>query len=54
MVNTVTLYRSPVRLVQHASEDGSTYSSQAISRARKRLMAEIMLIGDEIVIDDVP
>jgi hypothetical protein len=54
LVNTVTLYRSPVRLVKHVSEDVSIYSSQAISRARKRLMAEIMLIGDEIVIDDVP
>jgi hypothetical protein len=53
LVNTVTLYRSPVRLVKHASEDINIYSSQAISRARKRLMAEIMLMGDEILIDDV-
>ncbi|HYO22395.1 MAG TPA: hypothetical protein VER36_08300 [Flavisolibacter sp.] len=53
MVSTVTNYRSPIRLVKHASEETEVHSSQAISRARKRLMAEIMLIGDEIVIDDV-
>lgn len=54
MVNTVASYRSPVRLVKHTSEEVTVYSSQAISRARKRLMAEIMLMGDEIVIEDVP
>ncbi|HUC83156.1 MAG TPA: hypothetical protein VMR70_19760 [Flavisolibacter sp.] len=53
MVNTVTSYRSPVRLVKHAAEETEVFSPQAISRTRKRLMAEIMLIGDEIVIDDV-
>jgi hypothetical protein len=42
-----------VRLVKHASEEAEPYSSQAISRARKRLMAEISLGGDEIIIDDV-
>ena len=53
MVSTVTLYRSPVRLIEHASEDAGSYSSQAISRPRKKMMAEISLAGDEIVIDDV-
>ena len=53
MVNTVTLYRSPLRLISHASEETTAYSSQAISRARKKMMAEIALAGDEIVIDDV-
>lgn len=54
MVNTVTTYRSPVRLVKHTAEDVDVYSSQAISRARKKMMAEIALAGDEVVIDDVP
>ncbi len=54
MVNTVTQYRSPVRLVKHTAEDVEPYSSQAISRARKKMMAEIALGGDEVVIDDVP
>lgn len=53
MVNTVTSYRSPVRLVKHAAEETEVYSSQAISRARKKMMAEIALAGDEVVIDDV-
>ncbi|HVF80989.1 MAG TPA: hypothetical protein VM884_03610, partial [Flavisolibacter sp.] len=53
MVNTVTLYRSPVRLVLHAAEAAEPYSLQAISRARKRLMAEIALSGDEVIIDDI-
>lgn len=53
MVNTVTSYRSPVRLVRHAVEETETFSSQAISRARKKMMAEIALAGDEVVIDDV-
>jgi hypothetical protein len=53
LVNTVTLYRSPVRLVKHAAEEAETYSSQAISRARKKMMAEIALAGDEVVIEDV-
>jgi len=53
LVNTVTLYRSPVRLVSHASEETSAYSLQAISRARKKMMAEIALAGDEIIIDNV-
>lgn len=53
MVNTVTTYRSPVRLVKHTAEDVDVYSSQAISRARKKMMAEIALAGDEVVIDDV-
>lgn len=53
MVNTITSYRSPVRLVKHAAEETEVFSPQAISRARKRLMAEISLTGDEIVIDDV-
>lgn len=53
MVSTVTLYRSPVRLVSHASEETAAYSSQAISRARKKMMAEIALAGDEIIIDGV-
>ena len=54
MVNTVTTYRSPVRLVKHTAEEIEVYSSQAISRARKKMMAEIALAGDEVVIDDVP
>lgn len=54
MVSTVTLYRSPVRLVKHASEEAEPYSSQAISRARKKIMAEIALGGDELVVEDVP
>lgn len=54
MVNTVTLYRSPVRLVKHAAEETEAYSPAAVSRARKKLMAEIALSGEEIVIDDVP
>jgi hypothetical protein len=53
LVNTVSLYRSPIRLVSHAFEETSAYSSQAISRARKKMMAEISLSGDEIIIDDV-
>ena len=53
MVNTVTTYRSPVRLVKHTAEDIDSYSSQAISRARKKMMAEIALAGDEVIIDDV-
>lgn len=53
MVNTVAVYRSPVRLVEYAMEDAGSYSSQAISRARKKMMAEIALAGDEIVIDNV-
>jgi len=42
-----------VRLVKHTAEDVDVYSSQAISRARKKMMAEIALAGDEVVIDDV-
>ena len=53
MVNTITLYRSPVRLVLHTSETADPYSSAAISRARKKMMAEIALAGDEILIDDI-
>ncbi|HVF97237.1 MAG TPA: hypothetical protein VM871_07960, partial [Flavisolibacter sp.] len=53
MVSTVTLYRSPVRLVKHAFEETDVYSSQAIARARKKLMAEISLSGDEIQLDDI-
>lgn len=53
MVSTVTNYRSPVRLVKHALEETEAYSAQAISRARKKLMAEISLSGNEIVIDEV-
>ncbi len=49
----VTLYRSPVRLVLHTSEAAEPWSAQVISRARKKLMAEIALAGDEISIDDI-
>jgi hypothetical protein len=42
-----------VRLVLHASEAAEPYSSAAISRARKKMMAEIALAGDEILIDDI-
>jgi hypothetical protein len=42
-----------VRLVLHAAEATAPYSLQAISRARKKMMAEIALSGDEMVIDDV-
>ena len=52
MVNSVALYRSPVRLVVHTAEAAS-YSMQAISRARKKMMAEIALAGDEISLDDI-
>ncbi len=54
MVNTIEAYRSPIRLIKHSAEDAEAWSSQAISRARKKLMAEIALSGDEILIDDVP
>lgn len=53
MVSTATLYRSPVRLVLYTGEAAEPYSSEVIRRARKRLMAEISLAGDEILIDDV-
>ncbi len=54
MVDTFSPYRSPVRLVLHAAEATAPFSAQALSRARKKMMAEIALGGDEIVIDDVP
>ena len=53
MVDTISPYRSPVRLVLHAAEATSPYSAQAIARARKKMMAEIALGGDEVVIDNI-
>jgi hypothetical protein len=53
LVDTFSPYRSPVRLVLHAAEATSPYSPQALSRARKKMMAEIALGGDEVIIDDV-
>lgn len=53
MVDTISLYRSPVRLVLHAAEATSPFSLQAIGRARKKVMAEIALNGDELVLHDV-
>jgi hypothetical protein len=46
-------YRSPVRLVSHAAEPINPYSAQAISRTRKKLLAEIALHNNEATIDGV-
>ncbi|MDB5251527.1 MAG: hypothetical protein JWP27_696 [Flaviaesturariibacter sp.] len=46
-------YRSPVRLVSHASEPIAPYSAQAISRTRKKLLAEIALHGNEVTLDGI-
>jgi hypothetical protein len=44
-------YRSPVRLVRYASESVNPFSQQAISRTKKKLLAEIALNNDEITLD---
>lgn len=53
MVSTTTGYRSPVRLVGHAGEPITPFSQQALSRSRKKLLAEIALNNDELEIDGV-
>lgn len=46
-------YRSPVRLVAHAEEPLHPYSPQTISRARKKLLAELALHDNEITLENV-
>jgi len=46
-------YRSPVRLVSYAGESPNPFSLQAIGRARKKLLAEITLSEEDIVIDGI-
>ena len=53
MVSTTTGYRSPVRLVGHAGEPITPFSQQALSRSKKKLLAEIALNNDELEIDGV-
>lgn len=54
MADTLRPYQSPVRLLRHAAEATAPYSPQAMSRARKKILAEIALGGGEIVIDEMP
>lgn len=46
-------YRSPVRLVLHAAEPIQPFQSQAIHRARKKLLAEMALQDQQLEIDGV-
>lgn len=46
-------YRSPVRLVAHAEEPLHPYAPQTISRARKKLLAELALQDNEMMLENV-
>jgi hypothetical protein len=44
-------YRSPVRLVSHASEPIQPFAPQSISRTKKKLLAEMALQDNQITLD---
>ncbi|RYY89016.1 MAG: hypothetical protein EOO15_07380 [Chitinophagaceae bacterium] len=49
---TLNPYRSPVRLLLHAGEPLQPFSPQTLARARKKLVAELALTGDELTIGE--
>src|SRR5439155_2710516 len=46
-------YRSPVRLVAHADEPIDGFSLQTLSRARKKLLAEMALNDDHLLLENI-
>lgn len=53
MADLLTAYKSPVRLVLHAAEEADPFQPTALSRARKKLAAEMALAGGELVLDGI-
>lgn len=46
-------YRSPIRLVAHADEPIDSFSLQVMNRARKKLLAEMALQGDQLLLENI-
>ncbi|HEX2608947.1 MAG TPA: hypothetical protein VHK91_16305, partial [Flavisolibacter sp.] len=53
MVKTISAYKSPVRLVRHAGEPVSPFSPATLNRARKKILAEIALAGNEMELEGI-
>jgi hypothetical protein len=53
LVDIASPYRSPIRLIRYAGESFDTWSQKAVTQARKKLLAEAALSGDDLVIDDI-
>ena len=46
-------YRSPIRLITHAAEPIDTFSQQTIARTRKKILAEMALQDDQLLLENI-